>query len=79
MDLQHFRDETLDLSLAAKLAPFIRATRPHDRPYTRSELKDNNNLGRSLPRTSQVGYSGIVFQSKRFHTTWLPDLEEETV
>jgi len=79
MDLQHLRDETLDLSLAAKLAPFIRATRPHDRPYTRSELKDNNNLASARAQESPLSYEKVVFQSKQFRTTWLPDLEEEAV
>ena len=78
MNLQKLRTENLDPKLAAQLAPFIIATRPHDLPPTKSELKDNNNLDSAIPSVSHVGYKGLVFQSKKFHTNWLPDLEDES-
>ena len=77
MDLQKLRQEDLGPKLAAQLAPFVNATRPHDKPLTVSELRDNNNLARAIPRVSHVAHRKLVHQTKKFRTTWLPDLEYE--
>ncbi len=78
MDLQKLRHEDLGLKLSAQLAPFVNATRPHDRPPTTSELRDTNNLERAIPRVSHVAHKKLVHQAVKFRTTWLPDLEHET-
>ena len=77
MNLQKLRQESLDPKLAAQLAPFVIANRPHERAFTRSELKDNNNLDRARSRVSHVNHKGLVHQSKQFRTVWLSDLEVE--
>ncbi len=77
MDFRKLRHEELDPKLAAQLAPFIIANRPHERAFTRSELKDNNNLSTAKPIVSHVGCKGLAYQSKKFRTTWLPDKEVE--
>jgi len=76
MDLQKLRYENLDPKLAAQLAPFIIATRPLGQAPTKSELKDNNNLDSAIPRVSHVAFKSLAFQSKKFRTNWLPDVEE---
>jgi hypothetical protein len=40
MNIEELRATELPIALAAKLAPFINAYRPHDAPPTRDELKD---------------------------------------
>ncbi len=77
MDLQKLRHESLDPKLAAQLAPFVIANRPHERAFTRSELKDNNKLDKAKSRVSHVNHKSLVRQSTQFRTVWLPDLEVE--
>ena len=63
-NIYNMRLMDLGPDLARQLAPFINAHRPHDKPETSMEVREQLGMDKALIKVSHCNFNGLVAQAQ---------------